>query len=233
MKLRILTQQTNSESCKLLADTLTQKCNYKVYRSPEIKSFHIHIQYGDPRNKIYQYNWLFERDIPVVPFTKDKAKAQLALNEGKTVFARTLINGQDGGGIIVVAPSTPLPDAKIYTLFKESSNEYRVMLFQNKVIDVFEKRHKTSFAANKIRSTGNGYILCRQNVVEPPGLRELAEKVCYINRSDIKGVDICYNNSTNEFFILEVNSAPELGPLMATKLADCILNTYKDELSWN
>ena len=232
MKLRIVTTQLKSTSCKLLADTLTEKMGYKVFRSPEIASFTVGIQYGDPRNKLYQYQWLTNHGIPTVEYTTKESAAK-KWNKTDVVIARQFINGQDGSGIVLIPVKSeePWPEAKVYTKYKEKTHEYRVTIFQDKVLTILEKRRKNGFAPSPIRTTGNGYILTRHNVVEPPGIRELAQSLCYTNRSDIKGVDICYNQNTNELFVLEINSAPELGPWMVEGLCNTILNTYKEELS--
>lgn len=232
MKLRIVTQQNNSSSCKLLAEKLTEKVGYKVFRSPSIASFTLGIQYGDPRNKLYQYQWMKNHGIPTVEYTTD-ANVAKEWNKTDVVLARQFLNGQDGSGIVLIKVKTkePWPEAKVYTKYKKKTHEFRVTIFQDKVLTVLEKRRKNGFESNPLRTTGNGYILARQNVIEPPGIRELAQSLCYANRSDIKGVDICYNAPTKELFVLEINSAPELGSWMVNNLCDTILNTYKEELS--
>jgi hypothetical protein len=232
MKLRVITQQSSSESCKLLADKLTERVGYKVWRSPEIASFSIGVQYGDPRDKLYQYRWMTAHGIPTVEWTTDVAVAK-KWNKTNKILARQFLNGQDGSGIVLldVNHTGTFPAAKVYTKYKEKTHEFRVTIFQDKVLTVLEKRRKTGFAASPLRTTGNGYILCRQNVVEPDGIRELAQRLCYANRSDVKGVDICYNEKTKELFVLEINSAPELGAWMVNNLCDVILNTYNEELS--
>lgn len=232
MKLRILTTQNNSQSAKLLADTLTNLLGYKVYRSESINSFAIHVQYGDPRTKDWQYKWMKDRNLPGPEFTFDNKIVSKWLAEGHTVFARQQINGQDGGGILVIEGKTKstIPAAKVYTKYFKSTKEFRVMLFQDKVLQVFEKRRKNGFPKNILKTTGNGYILCSSDVVEPDGIRELAQKFCYMNRSDVKGIDIAYDVN-NTPMVLEVNSAPELGPKMATNLAKTIIKTYPEELT--
>lgn len=230
MKLRILTTQNNSQSAKLLADTLTNHFGYKVYRSESINSFAIHVQYGDPRTKDWQYKWMKSRNLPGPEFTFSKQEVKIWLTNGDKVFARQQINGQDGGGIIILDNPAMIPDAKVYTKYFNSTKEFRVMLFQDKVLQVFEKRRKNGFPKNVLKTTGNGYILCSSDVVEPPGIRELAQKFCYMNRSDIKGIDIAYDVN-NTPMVLEINSAPELGPKMAKKLAETIIKTYPEELT--
>lgn len=232
MKLRIVTKQNNSDSCKLLADVLSTKLGYKVYRSSKIASFTIGLQYGDPRDKLYQYKWMTAHGIPTVEYTTNQEEAK-KWNTTHKILARRYLNGHDGSGIILLDVNFEgeWPTAKVFTKYKEKTHEYRVTIFQDKVLTVLEKRRKSGYVSAPIRSTINGYILCKSNVKEPPGIRELAQKLCYANRSDIKGVDICYNSNNNEMFVLETNSAPELGLWMIDNLSEVVLNSYKEELA--
>lgn len=229
MHLRILTTQDKSSSCKLLADTLTTKLGYKVWRGGSIKSHAIHVQYGDPRTKDWQYKWMKDRELPGPDYTFDKAQVALWLNEGETVIARSLINGQDGDGITVLENTVAIPDAKVYTKYFKTKAEYRVMLFQDKVMQIYEKRRKVGFTSTILKTTGNGYVLCASNVKPPKGIKELAQKFIYMNRSDIKGIDIAVDKKGN-MLVLEVNSAPELGPIMADIFANTIIATFAEEL---
>ena len=230
MKLRLLSTQTDSQTAKLLAKTLTEILGYRVWRSDTIMSFAVHVQYGDPRTKDWQYEWMQKRNLPGPEFTYSIAKAIEWKNAGNTIIARQMINSQDGGGIIVVKPTDNLPDAKVYTKYFPATAEFRVMLFQDKVLQIFEKRRKHGFPKNILKTTGNGYVLCSSNVNIPPGMETLAQQFCYINRSDIKGIDIAYDENTKKMMVLEINSAPEMGPIMCKKVAQLILDTYPEEL---
>ena len=136
----------------------------------------------------------------------------LLIVEDDEAFARTLTRSCEGKGIVVCeSVSGGVPNAPVYTLYRKKKKEYRVHVFQNKVVAVLEKRKKKGFEGNqdtRIRNTANGYVFCRENVEEPAGLRELALKASGVTASDFKGVDIGYNEKLNQLFVIEVNSAP-------------------------
>jgi glutathione synthase/RimK-type ligase-like ATP-grasp enzyme len=100
--------------------------------------------------------------------------------------------------------------APVYTQYKKKKREFRVHVFEDKVVSVLEKRKKKGFDGvdHKVRNTANGYVFCRENVVEPEGIRELALKASKVTASLFKGVDIGYNEKLNQLFVIEVNSAP-------------------------
>jgi len=230
MKLRIITTQQKSESLAKLADVLTEKLGYKVWRSEKLQSFCVHVQYGDPRCKDWQYDWMKKRGLPGPEFTYSLEEAQQWANQGHTVITRQMINGQDGGGIVVNEPNSEVTAGKVYTKYFKSTAEYRVMLFQDQVVAIYEKRRKKGFPKHMLKTTGNGYVLCASDVNPPPGMKGLAQSFIYMNRSDIKGIDIAVDAQGN-MMVLEVNSAPEMGPKMCASVSDLICNTFVEELA--
>ena len=126
------------------------------------------------------------------------------------VFARTLTRSSEGKGIIVLEPESPIVSAPVYTLYRKKKKEFRVHVYKDQIVAVLEKRKKKGLdnVDSRIRNTANGYVFCRDGVVEPEGLRELALKASKVTNSDFKGVDIGYNEKLNQLFCIEVNSAP-------------------------
>lgn len=232
MKLRILTSQEDSETCEALAKSLSDQLEYKVVMSPLWKSNRFHIVYGDPRNKIYQYNWLAEHSVPCPEFTLAFSEATHWVEEGHTVIGRTQIKGHDGSGIFIYTPEDTysFPLAKVYTKYLDYSNEYRVSIYKGQVQGVYEKRRKNGANVNLIKTSENGYVLCEHNFIEPEQLREWALKCCAMTKSDIIGVDICWDGPTNRYAVLEVNTAPQLGPKMVCQMASMIVDSFHGEL---
>jgi len=64
----------------------------------------------------------------------------------------------------------------------------------------------------------------KQLVNEPEGLRELALKPLKWSPSDFRGVDIGYNEKSNELFVIEVNSAPGIQGSNIAKYLEKIVN---------
>ena len=61
-----------------------------------------------------------------------------------------------------------------------------------------------------VRNLANGWVFCRDNVVEPDGLRDAAVSACAALGLDFGAVDIIWNERENKCYVLEVNTAPGL-----------------------
>ena len=227
MKLRLLTKQLKSKSLKLLAEELSAQLGYKVWRSSKLYPKRVHLLYGDCVDKLKQYQWFASNSIPSFPFTTNPEDVKLWLAEGATAFGRTLTLSSEGKGIVVIEPSTQnIPHAPVYTKYLPKKKEFRVHLFKGKVVCVLEKRRKKGTTGEtKIRNTANGYVFCRENVEEPIGIRELAEKACLVTKSDFAGVDIGYNVKKDQLFVIEVNSAPGFEGTTVKNYANAIIKT--------
>lgn len=219
MKLRLLcTEGTKgSTSLKLLAQTLTAKLGYKVFRSTREKVKRQHIKYGHSVDKLAQYRWFQEQGLSALEFTTDAQVAAGWAAEGFVVFGRKILNGSCGKGIVVIEPPTNpelewvLPLCPVYTKYKKKKREFRVHIYKDTVVSVTEKRRRAGFAGERdtrIRNLANGYVFCQTVADEPTGLRALALAASKVSPSDFKGVDLAYNERNNDLFVIEVNSAP-------------------------
>lgn len=210
MQLRFVTSHMNSESLKRLRSVLSKKVGYIVPLSYSLKPNSINIIYGDSKNKLYQYQWFTANQVPSLPFTTDLAKVSEWQAEGAKVVARTLLNSAEGKGIIVLQPDDGVVQAKVYTKYVPKKREYRVHIFGDKVVCVLEKRKKKGIDNKNflIQNTANGFVFCRDNVVEPEGIRELALKARKLTNSSLVGVDIGFNEKYNYLFVIEVNTTP-------------------------
>lgn len=210
-RVRLLSTCLKSGSLKRLAEGLSTKLGYKVWRSKNQKPNKIHLLYGDQKGKIEQYEWFEEQGLARLDFTTSKSIAKEWTDQGHTVVCRTLTHASEGKGIVVAETSEKVVSAPVYTIYRKKKKEFRVHIFKDKVVHVLEKRRKTNFEGTtdaKIRNTANGYVFCSDGVVEPVGLRDLALAASKVTKSDFKGVDIGYNEKKDELFVIEVNSAP-------------------------
>jgi len=215
MKLRIVPYRPKSKSAKDLAIALTGKLGYKVWRGPA-KYGHRNLLWGKPghpaTNKIATFEILEKGSVNHVPYTTSSEVAQGWQKEGYTVFARTA-GGQGGNNITVVLPDETLPERELYTQYVKKKKEFRVHVFNGKVIDVQEKRKKSGKEVNQlIRSHSNGWVFCHQNIEEPPELRSLGIAAVQALGLDFGAVDIIWNQHYNKCYVLEVNTAPGLCP---------------------
>jgi len=212
-KFRLVSKKLGSNSLKALQQGLSTKLGYKVFRSKAAHPLRENLVYGDCKDKLQQYQWFHQQGITSLEFTTSKDEASSWLEEGATVFARTLLRSSEGKGIVILekGQQAALPNAGVFTKYKKKKREFRVHVFRDKVVQVLEKRKRKEFNGEvntKVRNTANGYVFCSQDVVEPEGIRELALKASKVTNSDFRGVDIGFNEKLNELFVIEVNSAP-------------------------
>lgn len=211
MKIRLLTTNLKSGSLKRIAEGLSKKLGYKVWRSKLQKPNRIHLLYGDQKGKIEQYEYFKAQDLPAFEFTTSRETAKQWANKGNTVVCRTLTHSSEGKGIVVAETPEDVVSAPVYTIYRKKKKEFRVHVFKDQVVHVLEKRRKKDYdgaADAKIRNTANGYVFCSEGVTEPVGIRDLALKARKVTKSDFAGVDIGYNEKLNQLFVIEVNSAP-------------------------
>lgn len=211
MKIRLLTTNLKSGSLKRIAEGLSKKLGYKVWRSKYQKPNRIHLLYGDQVGKIEQYNHFQQKEIPALEFTQSQQTAKEWAAGGSTVVCRKLTHSSEGKGIVIAETPEAVILAPVYTKYKKKKKEFRVHIFKDQVVHVLEKRRKKDYEGDadaKIRNTANGYVFCSEGVIEPKGIRELALQARKVTKSDFAGVDIGYNEKLNQLFVIEVNSAP-------------------------
>lgn len=209
-----VTQGTKgSQSAKRLAEALTQKLGYKVWRSMKAFPKKQALNYGAGVDKLTQYKWFEQQGVPALEFTTDPTIMKAWADEGHLVFGRTLLNASCGKGILIFDhehDDQDLNNVKVFTKYKKKKREFRVHVFRDKVVRVVEKKLRKDWDGpreSKIRNLENGYVFCSCEQ-EPEGLRELAIKAAAVVQSDFKGVDVGYNEKKDELFVIEVNSAP-------------------------
>lgn len=218
-----------SLSLKEVAQGLSTSLGYKVLRTVKQSTRRTQFKYGYSVDKLVQYNWFKEKNIPSLEFTTDVQQAIEWCSNDQTVFGRKLLNSSCGKGIVVFdrATAAAIHGCPVYTLYKKKKREFRVHVFKDQVVAVVEKRRKRDWPDTrdtKIRNLANGYIFCQEVVNEPEGLRELALRAAAISPSDFRGVDIGYNERNNELFVIEVNSAPGITGSNINKYVEALKN---------
>ena len=130
------------------------------------------------------------------------------------VVERHVLNGHSGNGIRIVENSLDIGQAPLYTRYVPKKAEYRVHFAGGVVIDVQRKirdpnREPTNW---HVRSHENGFIYIRNGVQESMPRDVLDQATIIANESglDFGAVDIIWNESRAEAYVLEVNTAPGL-----------------------
>lgn len=234
MKIRLLCTDPKSESAARLANELSKRGGYKVFRSNEVVPNRKHIRYGDQRDKLTQYKYFRKNRLNFPLFTESKEEAAKWMVDWKLqMVCRTLLQGQEGHGIVIADNPAELVDAKVYVEYRPKDREYRVNLFEGKVVNVREKLKKIGYvppehADPRIRNVEGGYVYCIPKRPVPNDILVTAIVASDITDSDIVGVDVAYNSKTQQHFLLEVNSAPSLEGVTVKDFAELIFNKYGD-----
>jgi len=162
------------------------------------------------RNKIWTFERLQQRGIPIPDWTTDETIARKWWNNGDIVLCRLKLTASQGAGIhIAKMEYFPMRPAPLYVKYKQKKQEFRVHVFREKVIDVAAKKRSLDGVTNEyIRSHQNGWIFCRKEIQEPSDLRSSAINSVAALELDFGAVDIIWNELENKCYVLEINTAP-------------------------
>lgn len=184
-------------------------------------------------NKLLAFQKLKDGGVLVPEFTADQQLAQTWLEEGHIVVVRHELRGHSGNGIELVDRfSVGVPRAPLYVQYKKKKHEFRVHVFDGQVIDIQEKKKERDSeqteVQKKIRSHANGWVFCRENLNLDGDKRERLSNIA-INAIralalDFGAVDIIYNQKENQFYVLEVNTAPGLEGRTLEVYTNAIIN---------
>jgi hypothetical protein len=158
---------------------------------------------------------------PRVPdWTTEKHIVASWLASGETAFARTVLNGHSGAGIVDVTELSQLdaiPDGTLFTKYVPKKTEWRVhvgfgraFLTTRKVRPVSRETPVEVYNINwRIRNHDNGFIFERDYTTKLPS--DVPKQACIaINKLglDFGAVDVVYNEKREKAYVLEVNTAP-------------------------
>ena len=233
MNFRIHAYKLGSKSSKKLSSELgglrLQKPQTSRYRQ---RARHTLINWGSsvahPRVSHYDYNQpsavrlascklqtlnaLDNAEVPTLEWTPVRAEAKEWIDEGFKVYARTILSGHSGNGIVVVEPgedSHP-PHAPLYTKGLTEWTECRIHTDKDGlVIDwQMKKRRNGAESSTDVRNHGNDYVFCRN--VDPPSedAFEVAKNAIIALGLDFGAVDMAITPEGP--LVIEVNTAPGL-----------------------
>jgi len=175
----------------------------------------------DAANKLsslYKFN---EFNVPTVEWTEYSYEAD-RWREWDKVFARTILTGHSGKGIVVC--TTELVPAPLYTKEFRKTNEYRVHVWDNEVLDIQEKRKREGTGSridHDIWNHGNDFVFARQNVNCPDVVKDAAILAVQALGLDFGAADVGYNTN-GDVAVFEVNTAPGLTGTTLTKYVEKI-----------
>lgn len=233
-RVAIAPYKRGSRSARLLRDALTQELGRNVlFIAPErvsrCKPSRIVINWGSSgvdyeggcriinhpvavhlaANKLSAIQAFVACAVPHPPYSTFKADAQMWIDQGHKVMCRTLLSAHSGQGIVVAKQHDQLVDAPLYTKYIRKQKEFRVHVFNSKIIDIQEKRRSSAVDDHHpyIRNHSNGYVFCRGDIEEPHDLRGVAISAVNALGLDFGAVDVIWNAELDSCYVLEVNTA--------------------------
>ena len=226
-KLVLCSPNLKSAGLKALANKLSEKVGYRVYRVlPTRVRNRISAQFMGGIDKVVQFTKFHQAGLSSPRFVTNLG--DVGNIDSRLVVARTLTNSSEGKGIVIFEKGTTPPNAPLYTEYIPKKKEFRVHVWDLQVFDVAEKRKRRGFDQERntqVRNTANGYVFCREGVAEPAGLRELAVSAVSALGRSYGAVDIIWNEKQDKCYVLEVNSRPGMEGQTVDKYADAILRS--------
>lgn len=197
-------------------------------------------------NKLTAFQTMQEVGVSIPEFTTDWQEASRWLREGTNVVERNILSSHSGRGIIIRIGNTEpehitqvTPTCPLFVKYIKKQDEYRIHVFQGRVIDAQQKRRRTETPNEEVdyqvRNHANGWIYARAgcdldhmddsnvSVYEKSNMiHNEAIKATEALGLDFGAVDIIWNEHHKQCYVLEVNTAPGLEGTTLTKYADAI-----------
>jgi glutathione synthase/RimK-type ligase-like ATP-grasp enzyme len=175
-------------------------------------------QAGEASNKLIAFQQMADAEVQTVPWTTKRLEAHDWIDRGERVFARKLLSSHSGRGIenLKAEKGKPwildeVPEAPLYTKYIQKSAEYRVHIVGNEVLVQQKKQRHDAVVKDKfIRSWHNGWVFCKNDIVIPEGIVDLARRAVLCLGLSFGAVDIIQGKKDGELYVLEVNTAPGL-----------------------
>lgn len=150
------------------------------------------------------------------PYATTLAGARSMIEAGHKVVCRTQIAAHSGAGIVIAERMDQLVRAPLYTQYIPKAAEYRIHVFNGRVIDKQRKIRDPNVPEDRVdwnvRSHLRGFIFAR-NVGAWPGI-EACERAAIRSMQAsglvFGGVDVIYNERQGRAYVLEINTAPGL-----------------------
>ena len=182
---------------------------------------------GLASNKIKCLTLLEDNGVPTLEFYTNKDELLEAFHGdagfGTKVYCRQRISSHSGRGIVIATKPDEVVDANLYTVEFENDREYRVHIFNGKIIDIQQKRRMSSErrerlglgdVVNDVRNKDNGWSFVRNNVIFKNNDDEFINDLFTTSMNainvlglDFGAIDLLYNSENDEAVVCEVNTA--------------------------
>jgi glutathione synthase/RimK-type ligase-like ATP-grasp enzyme len=178
-------------------------------------------------NKLLFFHEVFNKGLSIPEWTEDPAVVKMWIDKGKTVFARTVLNGHSGKGIVELKKGVDICKASLYTVYIPKKEEYRVHIVAGNVIHTQRKALRNDYNGPKnwtIRSHANGFkfVYGKDLGKVPDDVLQQARRAMEICRLDFGAVDIIWNDKEKKAYVLEINTAPGLEGTTVQKYTEAL-----------
>ena len=217
------------ESAKLLADSIkafrsnpyaAKRTNYKefdvVFNFGCAKSIDYNKIINKPEavalctNKVATYERLKQHKVSTVSYVTSDKDVPKSWN---WVVCRETVDGRNCDGVLITRPYDLVLNCPLYTKFFSHDEEYRIVVFNNKVVARFKKDKEDQGLRELI-------------LMQPQGFKAIDEacvKACKAVEIDYAGVDVLCKEKTGEFIVLEINS----GGMLNEEVLPTIVEYFK------
>lgn len=186
-------------------------------------------------NKLETFKRLQQANLSTVPWTTDHAVTLSWLDDNKLIIGRRILSGHSGEGIELyhaddiqgdAAIGSPTECCPLFTQYVKKTYECRIHIFNGRMIDAQIKRkvRDAEESNNLIRNIHTGWVYCRDNFIADQRAIDLSINACAACSLTFGAVDLIYNQYYNEFYILEINTAPGLEGTTLLNYTNAILN---------
>ena len=162
-------------------------------------------------------------------FSTEIKDAKDWIDKGETIYCRTKLGSHSGRGIVICNDVNDLPTAPLYTVKANHKHEYRVHVFQGKVLYVQQKKKRlgSTIRNSGIRNHDNDWVYCTPTDTPSELLLSSCVRAVQLLGLDFGAVDIGHRVSDNRFFVFEINTAPGLVGTTLDKYSKAIYNYYR------
>jgi hypothetical protein len=180
-------------------------------------------------SKVVAYSVWNEAGIPTIDWTSEYDEAMAWSNDGVCVLSRRdFLSG--GKGIYINPPNSTVRRSQFYARYYAKTHEYRIHVFNGRVIDFTQKRKRGDTDADEdtrtnrqrlIRTIDHGWVHCHDDIhLRDAVLDRVADDCCRavaVLGLDFGAIDLMVTTSKKypdkilSHRIAEVNTAPGLG----------------------
>ena len=177
-------------------------------------------KYGCSRernNKVYQNSAMSLAGIPQIPTVISKCsllKSEDLIKDLNLPMVTKITNGSQGKGVEIQKTKMDLEkylkknkeETIIFQKFVENEGDYRVFIIEQDIIYSIKRKSKDDKKEFRNNQSLGG---TSEKSEIPKEAMDIAKKASKVMAFDISGVDLIKEKGTNNWYVLEVNSAPQ------------------------